>query len=63
MAITKVWIDEPECIACGACEAACPEVFQVSEVAKIKDGINPNDFESAIRDASDGCPTECIHIE
>lgn len=63
MAITKLWIDEPECIACGACEAACPEVFAVNDVAKLKEGVDFNQHESAVRDASDGCPTECIHIE
>ena len=31
--ITKVWLDESEneCTMCGACEATCPEVFEVPE--------------------------------
>ena len=40
MAITKVWLDESEneCTMCGACEATCPEVFEVPEKMVVKAG-------------------------
>jgi len=30
----KVTIDRENCIGCGACEAVCPEVFQLADDGK-----------------------------
>ena len=37
MAIVEVWIDEDACTTCKLCEETCPEVFEVDEVAVIKE--------------------------
>ena len=64
MGITRVWLDESinECTMCGACEATCPEVFEVPE--KMVLNKNP-DFKltEPIEDAADGCPVATIAIE
>ena len=65
MSIKKVWLDESEneCISCGACESACPEVFEVPEKMVVKKDVDFNSFESQIKDAVDSCPTEVIKFE
>lgn len=68
MAITKVWLEESECIACEACESSCPEVFEM------KDGVCTVKPEAAdpaylapltdkIKEAAEACPVECIKFE
>lgn len=67
----KTWVVKEECIACGACGATAPDVFDYDD-----DGIAYNildnnqktadiseDIQDDVRDAADGCPTEAIKIE
>jgi len=65
MSIKRVWLDENEneCISCGACEAACPEVFEVPDKMIVKDGVDFSLYEAEILDAVDSCPTEVIKFE
>ena len=65
MSIKKVWLDESdnECISCGACESACPEVFEVPEKMTVKNGVDFSKYESAIKDAVNSCPTDVIKYE
>lgn len=65
MAIKKVWLDESEneCISCGVCESTCPEVFEVPDKMVVKQGVNFDDYEAAILDAVESCPSEVIKFE
>ncbi len=65
MAITRVWLDESEneCISCGACEAACPEVFEVPDKMVVKEGVDFSQYEAGIIEAANACPTEVIKYE
>ena len=55
-------IDTDECIACGNCEAVCPEVFRLNENLGHSEVINPQGApEEKIQDAIDQCPAQCIH--
>ncbi|HQA00713.1 MAG TPA: ferredoxin, partial [Phycisphaerae bacterium] len=41
MAVTKVWLEQSDCISCEACESNCPEVFSMGDgECKIKDEAN-----------------------
>jgi ferredoxin len=62
MAITKVTILDG-CISCGVCESICPEVFEISDIAKIKAGVDLNKFEEKIKEAADSCPVTVIKVE
>ena len=62
MAISKVWIEEG-CTACGLCEDTCPEVFEVQDVAVIKDGVDFSMYEDQIQEAAESCPVEVIKYE
>ncbi len=62
MAIKKVWIDEG-CTSCGLCEATCPDVFRVEDMATIIPGANFDENEALIKEAADGCPVEVIKYE
>lgn len=59
MSISKVWVEE-DCISCGACEAVCPEVFEVQDISQVKEGVNFEDYEAEIKEAAEGCPVEVI---
>ena len=63
MAITKVWINEDACIGCGICEDTCPEVFELNDVAKVKEKADFNKFEEEIKEAAESCPNEAIQFE
>jgi ferredoxin len=53
---------EEECIACGACEELCPEVFRLNESLGFAQTVNPGGAsEDKIQEAMDACPVLCIH--
>jgi ferredoxin len=62
MAIAKVWIEEG-CISCGLCEATAPDVFEMPELAQVKEGVNYNEYEDEIKEAAESCPVEVIKYE
>lgn len=49
------------CIACGYCEAVCPEVFSIKngKAVAIEENVAPQDEERA-EDAMKGCPASAI---
>lgn len=57
-------IDTEACIACGNCEAVCPEVFRLNENLGHSEVIHPIDVQrDCIQDAIDQCPAQCISWE
>jgi ferredoxin len=62
MAIKKVSIGE-DCTACGLCEEICPNVFEMDDLATVKEGADLAANEKDIREAADSCPVETIIIE
>lgn len=59
MTINKVWMEEG-CTTCGLCEATCPDVFRVEDIAYVNEGVNYAEFSSDIIEAADSCPAEII---
>lgn len=57
----KVRIEEG-CIACGACESFCPDVFKVEDVAVV-DEANIAGNEDCVKEAAESCPVSVIQIE
>jgi ferredoxin len=63
-------VDQETCIACGACGAAAPDVFDYDEeglayfVGDNNQGSTPveEDLVDDLEDALDGCPTESIKM-
>lgn len=56
----KLKVNEDLCIGCGACQAVCPEVFEVDELAKTIVDTVPKEVEEDAIDAKEGCPTSAI---
>lgn len=66
------WVDKDNCIACGACGATAPNIFDfdiegIAEVIFNGDanrGITliPPDWVDDLYDAANGCPTSSIKI-
>lgn len=52
---------EDGCIACGACESVCDEVFSVEDVVVVNEA-NIAGNEDAIREAVEVCPVDVIVI-
>ncbi len=57
----KVRIEEG-CIACGACESFCSDVFKVEDVATVNEA-NIAGNEDAIKEAAESCPVSVIIVE
>jgi ferredoxin len=57
----KVRIEEG-CIACGACESFCPDVFKVEDVATVVEA-NIAGNEDCVKEAAESCPVSVIQIE
>lgn len=62
MPITKVWIIDG-CISCGLCSEICPDVFEMDDIAVVKEGSDFTANEDLIRESADNCPVEVIKFE
>lgn len=55
---------EDTCTACELCVDTCPAVFKMgSEMAEVIIDEVPPEFEEAVQQATDECPSESIIIE
>ena len=60
----KITVDKNECIGCGACEAQCPEYFEIdADEAKAKPKKAKTDEIGCAKEAADICPVNAIKIE
>ncbi|MBW2996574.1 ferredoxin [Candidatus Woesearchaeota archaeon] len=57
----KVSVDKEKCIGCGACVAACEEVFEL-KAGKAAPKVQETDKECA-KEAADVCPVEAIKAQ
>lgn len=63
-------VDKDTCIACGACGAAAPDIFDYDEDGLAENILDNNEgiveipevLEEDLQDACEGCPTESIKI-
>ncbi|UOQ93615.1 ferredoxin [Halobacillus shinanisalinarum] len=63
-------VDQDTCIACGACGAAAPDIFDYDDeglayvLLDENEGIEevPEIYEEDMEDAYEGCPTDSIKI-
>lgn len=63
-------VNKDTCIACGACQAAAPDIFDYDEdgiafsLIDENKGIRPipEDLLEDLADAYEGCPTESIEV-
>ncbi len=53
----------PGCVSCGTCQAICPEVFIVKDVAKIKQDADLELYEKKIKEAVEMCPVNAIETK
>ncbi len=60
--IKKVII-EPGCIGCGLCESIAPEVFQVRDISRVKEGVQFEQYRDKIERAAKMCPVGIITYE
>jgi ferredoxin len=54
-------VDQELCIGCGACEATCPEVFElIDDKSQVKLNPVPEEYHQSALDAESGCPVGAI---
>lgn len=53
---------EDGCIACGACESICPDVFAIEDVAVVKEAAVAGN-EDGVKEAADACPLGVIKVD
>ncbi|TFB23942.1 ferredoxin [Filobacillus milosensis] len=64
------YVNQDTCIACGACGATAPDIFDYDEMGVAFNVIDdnkgvakiPHHLTEDLEDAFDGCPTESINI-
>lgn len=66
------WVDKDTCIACGACGATAPDIFDYDDegLAEVvfdgdaNQGVTeiPEEMYDDLQDAVDGCPTDSILV-
>ena len=58
----KLEVNKDLCIGCGACQAVCPEVFEIEDdgLAHSIVDVIPDASEDDAIDAKEGCPTSAI---
>ncbi len=66
------WVEKDTCIACGACGATAPDIYDYDDegLAEVIYGNDdnhgnteiPEDLYDDLQDASDGCPTDSIKV-
>lgn len=60
--IKKVTI-EPGCITCGACEFIAPEIFEVTDICRLKNDAQFTLHQDAIEQAVQACPVNVIKVQ
>jgi ferredoxin len=68
MAVTKVWLEQSDCISCEACESNCPEVFVMTDgecnvKPEAADATYLAPLSEKVKEAAAACPVECIKFE
>jgi len=64
--VTKVWIDQDECIACEACVAETPEVLEMDDdtcIVKNNDPAFLAEQTEQIQAAAEACPVDAVKYE
>ncbi len=65
MAKFKIEVIQDDCIGCAACQAVCPDSFEMVDVngeMKAKATHEDTDELSCAMDGAESCPVTCIHI-
>lgn len=63
--VYNITVDRNECIGCGACEAQCPEEFELEQGSEVKAKLKKTKVDElgCIKEAADVCPVNAIKIE
>jgi ferredoxin len=59
----KKVVIQPGCISCATCQFHCPEVFEVSDVSRIKEGADLEKFWNKVKKAERECPVSVIKCQ
>ena len=60
MSITNVWIEDG-CTACGLCEEICPDVFEMLDLAEVKENAVFDGNEDGIIEAAEAGDSAWTH--
>lgn len=64
--MTKITINQKDCVGCGYCCGCVPDVFEIDEInlkCKVKDdNLNEGQLEK-VEKAAEDCPVKAIKLE
>ena len=73
--MAKITHEREKCIGCGACASVCPKFFEMADDgkadliggkkkgAKFELEVKGEHEADCAKEAAEGCPVECIHVE
>jgi len=56
----KKVIIKPGCISCGTCAFIAPDVFEVTDISRVKENVDFKTCEEKINKAIQSCPVQVI---
>ena len=59
----KKVVVNPGCISCGLCQEIAPELFEVTDISHVKEGIDFNKHEQTIQKIVASCPVQALSIK
>lgn len=59
----KKVIIEPGCITCGTCASKAPEIFEVTDISRVKKDAPIEEKSESIKQAVRSCPVQVIKYE
>lgn len=59
----KKVIIEPGCISCGTCQFTAPEIFEVTDVSRVRPNAPIEQYAEKIEQAITLCPVQVISCE
>lgn len=61
--MSKVVINEKECIGCGTCSFLAPKIFKLGKKGKAEVISQPKDGDGKLKEAMGSCPVNAISLE
>ena len=63
LSVKKKIVILPGCIGCGLCEALAPNIFDVTDISRVKEGVEYKEHEQIVQQVIASCPLKVIVLK